>query len=345
MQILLSTIRFLIWGGFLPSLLGVVMLQKWKKEYDLLDMVLSGYILMWAVMQLIAVPMIYLRQSFRSFGAIIIVLIVIFVGLAIWRERKTFFQTYCSAVRRIVPGGLSTALFRLLVLAQAIYVSCCYLVNDDDAFYVASAQTSLDTDTMYVFDPYTGDPFVSFPARYVLSPFSLFVAFMSRMVGVKAPAMAHTFLPFVLIILVYVVYKQWARFLFQDNQKAQTVLMYFVMLVFSFCDYSTHARGMMMFSRIWQGKAVLATILLPLILVFGMRMIRDTLLKRQWYFLFLLMLASCLVSSMGIMLAAIELGICGIIASLYQRNWKTLLYTVLCCIPNGIYAIIYILIR
>lgn len=345
MQIFLSIIRFLIWGGFLPSLLGVVMLRRWEKEYDLLDMVLCGYILIWAVMQLIAVPMIYLRQSFQAFCGLTVVLLILFLGIAIWRDRKNVFKRYCFAVKQLVKGDFPTILFRLLVLAQAIYVSCCYLVNDDDAFYVASAQTSLDTDTMYVFDPYTGDPFVSFPARYVLSPFSLFVAFMSRMVGVKAPAMAHTFLPFVFIILVYVVYKQWARFLFQDNQKAQTVFMYFVMLVYAFCDYTTRARGMMMFSRIWQGKAVLATILLPLILVFGMRMIRDTLLKRQWYFLFLLMLASCLVSSMGIMLAAIELGICGIIASLYQRNWKTLLYTVLCCIPNGIYAIIYILIR
>lgn len=345
MQIFLSIIRFLIWGGFLPSLLGVVMLRKWKKEYDLLDMVLSGYILMWAVMQLIAVPMIYLRQSFHAFFVLMVVLLMIFVGIAIWCERRTVFQTYCAAVKRIVQGDLPTTLFRLLVFVQAIYVSCCYLVNDDDAFYVASAQTSLDTDTMYVVDPYTGDSFASFPARYVLSPFPLFVAFMSRMVGVKAPAMAHTFLPFVFIILVYVVYKQWAEFLFQDNQKAQTVFMYFVMLVYAFCDYSTRARGMMMFPRIWQGKAVLATILLPFVLVFGMSMIRDNLSKYQWCFLFLLMLASCLVSSMGIMLAAIELGICGIIALLYQRNWKSLLYTVICCIPNGIYAIIYILIR
>ena len=277
MQVLLSIIRLFIWGGFLPSLLGVVMLRRWKKEYDLLDMVLSGYIIIWAVMQLIAVPMIYLRLSFRAFCGVTVVSLILFLGIAVWRDRKNVFEKYCFAVKQLAKGDFPTILFRLLVLAQAIYVSCCYLVNDDDAFYVASAQTSLDTDTMYVFDPYTGDPFVSFPARYVLSPFPLFVAFMSRMVGVKAPAMAHTFL--------------------------------------------------------------------PLILVFGMRMIRDTLLKRQWYFLFLLMLASCLVSSMGIMLAAIELGICGIIASLYQRNWKTLLYTMLCCIPNGIYAIIYILIR
>ena len=108
-------------------------------------------------MQLIAVPMIYLRLSFQAFCGVTVVSLILFLGIAVWRDRKNVFKKYCYAVKQLVKGDFPTILFRLLVLAQAIYVSCCYLVNDDDAFYVASAQTSLDTDTMYVFDPYTGE--------------------------------------------------------------------------------------------------------------------------------------------------------------------------------------------
>lgn len=346
MTVMFNLLRYAFIGWLIPYLLGAKMTQAVEgNDARPMGRVLNGYIVMWAVMQLIAVPMIFLRADFHLFVAICM---VVFVVLAIWNlvsERKllcTEWKTMLVCMK--AQGALRMMLWVLMVL-QAVYVACSFLSNDDDAFYVASAQTALDTDTMYAIDPYTGDPFASFPARYVLSPFPLFTAFMAKIVGVNAPTMAHSMFPVLFILLVYVVYDIWSRFLFPENTRTQTIFVFFVMVVLAFSNYSTHARGMMMFPRIWQGKGVLATILLPLILVLGMRMISRRYSRVEWGYLFTVMMASCFVSSMGIMLAAIEIGICGLLAAFRQRQVKPLIYTLLCCVPNLVYAAIYVLIR
>ena len=346
MTIALNLIKYFLIGLVLPYLLAAKLTRKVETDaVRIVGNVLNGYIIMWAVMQLISVPMIYMHAKLSTF---VWICMVFFLLISLWNlvsERHAIWNEWITMFSWLKRQGSMRVLLWCLMILQAIYVGISYLSNDDDAFYVASAQTSLDTNTMYAIDPYTGDYFSILPSRYVLSPFSLFVAFMARVVGVNAPTMAHTLLPMILILLVYVVYEIWARFLFPENIQAQTVFMLFVMVVLAFSDYTTHARGMMMFPRIWQGKAVLATILLPLILVLGMRMISYSYGRIEWFYLLVVMTASCFVSSMGIMLAVIEIGICGIIAMIHHRQIKQLIYTVLCCIPNLLYAVIYLVIR
>ena len=346
MTILFSLMRYAFIGWFIPYLLGARVTQAVEgNDARPMGRVLNGYIVMWAAMQLIAVPMIFLHADFHLFVAICL---AFFLVLAMWNlasERKMLCTEWTTMYRWLKEQGAFRILLWGVMLLQAFYVTLSFLSNDDDAFYVAAAQTALDTDTMYAIDPYTGDPFASFPARYVLSPFPLFTAFMAKIVGVNAPTMAHSMFPVLFILLVYVMYDIWARFLFPESKRAQTIFVFFVMVVLAFSNYSTHARGMMMFPRIWQGKAVLATILLPLILVLGMRMISRRYSRIEWGYLFSVMMASCFVSSMGIMLAAIEIGICGLLAVFRQRQAKQLIYTLLCCVPNLVYAAIYVLIR
>lgn len=346
MTVILNITKYILVGWIMPYLLGARMTQAVEgNDARPMGRMLSGYIVMWAVMQLISVPMIFMHASFHLFVA---TCLVVFVILSVWnlvRERKMLCTEWKTMYRWIKEQGVLRLLLWGAMLLQALYVTLSFVSNDDDAFYVASAQTSLDTNTMYAINPYTGDLFGSFPARYVLSPFPMFTAFMAKVVGVNAPTMAHSLLPLLLILLVYVVYDIWARLLFSENRQAQTIFMFFVMVVLSFANYTTHARGMMMFPRIWQGKAVLATILLPLILVLGMRMVSHSYNRMEWCYLFLVMVSSCFVSSMGIMLAVIEIGICGLLAALRHRKVKQLIYTVLCCMPNLIFAAFYVLIR
>ena len=52
-----------------------------------------------------------------------------------------------------------------------------------------------------------------------------------------------------------------------------------------------------------------------------------------------------MVSSMGIMLGAIMLGIFGFLNVIRNKNIKELCCTLLCCVPNLICAGIYLIIR
>ena len=87
-------------------------------------------------------------------------------------------------------------------------------MDDDDAFYVATATTSVDTDTLYQIEPYTGNVYGNFPARYVLSPFPMLAAVISRCTGIRPAVVCHTVYPFFLIPLAYGVYALLAEKVF-----------------------------------------------------------------------------------------------------------------------------------
>lgn len=339
-------LKYFLFGWLLPYVLGLRLSRKAEIEgaRPLLS-VFYGYIILWTVLQGISVPMIFLRRSFQEMTMVCLAVLVVTAGINFVTESKNCVRTWKAYPKLWKKQGRMQSIWIILVVAQALYIALCYLVNDDDAYYVATAQTSLDTDSMYLIDPYTGEALKGWPERYVLSPFPLFVAFMSRMIGVKAPAFAHTLLPFLLVIFALYICYLWAYQLFTKERAAQTIFLYLSMTILAYSNFTTHARGMMLYSRIWQGKAVLAAVLLPFLLLLGVRLVTQTYRKADWALLFLVMMSSCLVSSMGIILAAIETGIFGILAGWHKRSWKIIGATMLCCLPNLLYAGIYVFIR
>ncbi len=345
MVTLLSLCRFAITGFVIPYIIGFRIIHKVQKEqYTPMQSILAGYLIVWAFFEIILVPMIFAKASFNSFfltaGIIILVACVCEVVL----QRKEILAEIMGIGARIKANGVLRNVLFLVILVEACYVGLAYLHDDDDAFYVATAQTTLDTNTMMQVNPYTGGG-IELLARYVLSPFPMFIAFMSKACGVKAAVMAHTFLPVILILLVYVVYFMWAQELFPEDKEKQTYFLLYTVIILAFSMYSVYARGTFMFTRIWQGKAVLATLLLPFVLLFGIRLIKRDLSKAEFAFLFAMELACCHVSSVGIMLGAIELGVCIILAFIHSKKLKRVVPAALACLPNVIYAVIYIIIR
>jgi hypothetical protein len=217
--------------------------------------------------------------------------------------------------------------------------------DEDDAFYVATATTSVSTNTLFQIDPYSGDAYDTFPARYVLSPFPLLIAVISRLFGFHTLIFAHTILPLLLLPLSYVVCTLLGYELFQKNREKTAYFVLFASVIQMFAYTTTHTQGTVLLLRLWQGKAVLASILLPFVFYLGIRMVERELEKSDWIFMLCLMLACCMVSSMGIMLGAIMAGILGLLAAFYKKNIWLIFKVVLCCIPNLLFSCIYLIIR
>ena len=187
--------------------------------------------------------------------------------------------------------------------------------------------------------------YATLPTRYVLSPFFSFVAFLSRISGVHPAVTAHVVLAATLIILSYAVYALLGRKLFSGQPAQAAYFLFFVILLTLFSGYTVYTQGMFTLVRIWQGKAVLCAILVPMAFYMMLHLWEGESVRADWLFLLLLMCACCMVSSMGIMLGAVMLGIFGILSAARNKSIKMLIYTALCCIPNMIRAAIYLAIH
>lgn len=334
--------------GIFPFLLGLFYTGFTEKEKDnILLHLASGYVIMFGLFEIIALPLIFLRQPLSLLvlvygGALLAVSVV-----SLWKNSRripVIAKTVIQAVKRFT-ACVWTQL--LIIAGQVLFYMRYQYHNSDDAFFVASATTSLATDTIFAYSPYTGTLYEKLPSRYVLSPFYAFTAVVSKMTGIHPTVIAHTVFMILFLLLSYAVFALLGRILFSGSMEKLGYFLILVSALHIFSAYSERTGGLFLLIRLWQGKAVLAGILLPMVLYMAMRVFFDSQNGNaaDFLLLFFLMCACCMVSSMGVILGAVMLGICGILYAWKQKRVRPLLNTALCCLPNLLCAGIYLLIR
>lgn len=341
-----KVIVFWLFLAIVPFLCGMLFTKYMKKDTgEIILNWVSGFIGMMALAQILIVPAIFLRISFSIVCILFYVLVILCALLGVILERKRIAEMAVSWAKQFRKTPLIVWAALLLVFMQA-FVYVFYTHEDaDDAFYVATAATTLETDTIFQINPYTGRSFSGLPARYVLSPFSIFQAILSRCVMIHPTIVAHTALPAVLICFVYAVYALAGKKLFDGSREKSGWLVFLAGVFLIWSGYTTSTQGSMMLLRIWQGKGFLAAALLPMAVYLFLRFLKGEEAKGDYVLLFCLMLASCLASSMGIMLGAILLGCGGLVLAIFRKSFRFLMRMVICALPNIAFAFAYILIR
>lgn len=332
--------------GLLPFLLGLLYTRFVEEEQDnLLLQMAAGYIIIFGLFELLALPMIWLRCSLSLLTGVYIGILFVAAVLSLVLSFKRILRIILGTVQAVRRFTLCIWAELVLILGQVgIYIRYQYS-NADDAFFVASATTSLATNTIFAYNPYTGTAYEKLPSRYVLSPFHAFNAVISKVTDTHPAIMAHMIFMIVFLLLAYAVYTLLGRALFSGNMEKTGYFLVVLSGLHIFAAYSERTSGLFLLIRLWQGKAVLAGILLPMILYLAIRIFMLEGKRADWILLLLLMCACCMVSSMGIMLGAIMLGILGLLFAFKNKSFKILFYTVLCCLPNLLCAGIYLLIK
>lgn len=328
----------------IPLLIGMLFDIK-KTETGFLFSWGKGFVVCLGIFQILAIPCIFLEQSLTFLTAIYVIILVLLGAVSICINlRLSKLRSMLYGMWTRVKETPLIALVAVAVILFQMYMYVAYMhVDDDDAFYVATATTSVYNDSLFQINPYTGADYATFPARYVLSPFPIFIACLSRLSGIHATLLAHTLLPVILLGLAYVMFAQIGDKLFESDRKKVSCFILLVAILQMFTSSTVYMQGSFMLVRIWQGKAVLAAVLLPCILWTGMKMLKEQWAGSDWIFLMTLMFACCMVSSMGIILGAIAIGIVGVLSAIVKKDIKILVKTILCAIPNVVYSLIYLL--
>ncbi len=302
----------------------------------------DGYIIMFALFEVIAVPLILLQQPFHYlvwaaaaiFGALAVLSFII--------NRKRLGHVLRESLHSALHQPWTVYLALALILAQIAAYVLFMVIDLDDSFYVAAASTAMKKDAMYTYSAYTGHKLGYVPKRYGLSPFPMFLAWISTLAQKNAAAMAHTFLPVFLIPMAYTVYFKLGDLLFHGDRAQTGMMTAFIAWIHMFSYYSVYTQGTFLSIRIWQGKAVLAGMLLPFLILNLYKAFREG-GRRQWVLAFLNVLACCMVSSMGIALSLTVLGIMTVVFPLWKREWKRLFYMILCGVPCAVLGACYLL--
>lgn len=342
MQMIVKGVLAGFWLIFVPVAAGIPFVKK-KKDYTLGESFLAGLLLMLAVAQLLILPGIFRKLSLH----LVTLLFAIVMGLCAVYGLYGFAGSagsYGKRLRKSIPEISPWMWIAAGMILVQIGVCVYYAHMDaDDAFYVATATTSVHTDSIFAYNPYSGAEYAVFPRRYVLSPFPVLLAVISQLSGGLHPAVtAHTIYPVVFLLAAYLVYHQFGRLWFAEKRREQGVFLLFCAVIIWFSGFSVYTGGNFMLVRIWQGKAVLAAVILPFLIYLGLVLMLEDQLEYPWLLLAMANLAACHVSSMGIMLAPVVTGLFVLLALVKNRSPRRFLYGILCCMPSLLLGGVYL---
>ena len=303
-----------------------------------------GQMICFAVLQVMAVPMILLRWQFKVlFWSYLGVMAVVF-GFGVWsikgRKRKSRLEkrewTWLAITLVIITI--------ILIFWQSGNYFFGMHLDEDDARWLAEANDALETGHMMTVDFDTGEFIASFKQyKDAVSPWPMYWAVVSKILNLRPSVFAHTLYPPIGLFLLYGVYWLLGCELF-DKFESRVVFLFSVVVINLFFGGTVYTQSVFSLIRIWQGKATVAGIITPLI-VYTCTCIHKRNIVRDWVTLILVGCSACLFSGMGITISGIMIGVYGLYDVIAFQRWKRMPLLIVSLLPTAIFAILSHLLR
>ncbi len=158
MGFIFKGILAVIWLLVVPCLAGEFYFRREKRTCS--EYLLAGYTLLFAITELLSLTHDLYKAAASSadstYGAVAGVLAFLGVWSLYKKRQKETGEgagTYCG--RRTEATGISPELVvaGILILIQLVVVVLYAHMDEDDAFYVGTATTAVETDSLYAYNP------------------------------------------------------------------------------------------------------------------------------------------------------------------------------------------------
>ena len=359
MEIFQMVTTFGLWLLVIPFCVGIIpAVALGEKRKAPSTVFLTGWILMLALFQVCAVPCVLLRKTLTDLDFMYTVMLgllsmigVIIVAIELTRKNVTDCFAFSNTKNSSKEEWLTWSLFAVLFVFQMVMAVIYMTPDGDDAYYVTHAVMADEFDSMYVMEPYTGVVGV-LDQRHVLAPFPMFIALLARKSGLHAAAVAHTILPLVLIPLTYLTFYKLGKAFWKKEEKKLSVYMVLIAMVQMFGGSSVYTNETFFLTRTWQGKSLLANLILPMALYILFMICKKTERGKRipkgsvsgWYILlFLVNMTGALASSLGLLLLLILEGGFLLLIALRNRHPWVVFAGVGSALPCFLFILLYVL--
>lgn len=226
-----------------------------------------------------------------------------------------------------------------IVFASVILMS--YQFTLDASYYVGNTAAAIRTDTINMYDPFTGDWLDHYEMRYFFATFSINDAVICSLLHVHPLIWCKITMAGTAIVLSVMILYMAGRKLFGTDMRKITV---FIILaetadLFMITIYSTAA---FLTTRTYEGKCLLANVVLPGILYIYICLLEDVKDRRTWLLLFLMALGAPVLSSSSNMLVPAMIAVTIIPLAVLRKDLWVIPKAAACMLPGIILTVIYI---
>jgi hypothetical protein len=245
------------------------------KSSGLLKSILYGTIIMLVLFEIIVIPMTILGQSLTRLTQVWCVIIAAICIIAAITAKG-----YLSEQIKKIPVHIKaiTRLDGIVLILICIQIFICVkyiFLHQNDAYYVGMTTTTLTTDRLYAFSPYTGAAVEWSNYKFhVLASLPVFWAMLAKLFGVSGALFSHTIVPIIYIPVGYILYREMGLLLFKNEKRSVSLFLFMICVINMFIGKNYDSSYEMLSTCIWQGGSFLYNIALPGIFYFEFRYFR-----------------------------------------------------------------------
>lgn len=300
---------------------------------------LMGLVAIWAFCQLVTVPFVLLKASFWIVIILLSAWILFLGGYGVYRRDFPGFDRK----RRTKEQRAVLFVTGVLILLFMLGVLLGQHTDADDSRFVVNAVDIVRTNRMFLTDPNTGNEISTWLgelSKDVTAPWAVYIAYCGKLTGLSPTIIAHLFLPLSIFTAIFGVWWMLSECFFGKDILHRCIFLDALMFLHIYGYYSVFSAETFTMVRLWQGKAVIAGLGIPAMLLMFLWIYQHN-RKTNYICLALLNLALCLMSGMGVIIGALLLGCFGLLYGIFKKNWRLTLYFWMMIIPNGVYYLIY----
>lgn len=331
----------------LPFCMGLLPVRYMKDEHRSLGMIwLCGWMMMFAVFQLLAVPFIAFEAPFmlvvQSYTIVIGILAIIFLLLGCGS-----IPVCLRKIREHRPEKEQIpimALVLLLIGIQLFFAFYMQYLDGDDSFFVATSLTSQHTNTMYRFTPYYGAD-GELDIRHALSTEPIFMAWLSEVTGIHVTVICHSYISILFLVLMFCIYVQAGNQLFPLQRKSKWLFLLFVNIWYLFGNVSIYTAESFAYTRTWQGKAMFPNLMVPTLFLWLLYMAKDEMDVGEWAMLFVIVMCTAFTTSTGIFTVPILLGLAAVLMAVEKKKVILIFQTLACLLPCIFFGLLYLFLK
>lgn len=342
-----------------PFILGMIIARASDVRYEdtcasVAFFYVMGHVMMWAMFQLVSVPLILAKSTLKVVVLLWGAGLLIVTGVMLWRIYKKREIKHDKKTCNMQQDESKAAMIFSVVLAVAIVGYQCYKyvrymhLDEDDSRFVVNAVDAYDTGNMYLMHPGTGvyvGNWIGEMVKDVSSPWSIYIAALAKIVRIHPTIFAHSVYPAFLLIAGYAAYYLIGTLIFQENRTKSFLFVAIAATINMTFGQSVFNQSYFSMVRIWQGKAVVAGVMIPFLTYLLWRLYRTPKPVDGYLLLLPSAMAMCLMSGMGIFFSGIMIGIYGAWSCLMTKSVRRLPLVLLACLPTIVYGLSYVFVR
>lgn len=273
---MLKVIQVLLLFIFISMLIGCLIMKALKeKQASFFKSILCGSIVMMALFEVLFIPMTILGQTLSRLTQIWAILVGLIALVSALVSKKLILELIKTAFLEIKKINVFDGIVLFFVVIQMVICYKYIFTHANDAYYVGMASTTLTTDQLLSYSPYTGASITwsSYKAHLIAS-LPAYWAMLAKIFGVTGAFMCHSIVPVLYIPLAYVLYREIGMLLFKQehNHVSLFILMICIGNFFIGNHYDTSYE--MLTTSVWQGGTFLYNIALPGIFYFEFKFLK-----------------------------------------------------------------------